>query len=462
MHFIARDFWPFLLIVLTVHWLLPSRTARSLWLLLASYSFYGWIHPWWCILLAASTTLDYTCGLLLHYRPRHRHLWLACSLLGNLGTLAAFKYFDFFAHNLQTLLHHLGLPLDLPLLHVMLPAGISFYTLQSLSYTLDIHAGRLRPRRNPLDVAVFVSLFPQLVAGPIERARHLLPQIEADRPWNTPRFLSALPLLIRGLVKKMVVANHIAPLVDDIFRLAHPGTGLLFVGGVAFAVQIYADFSGYTDIARAAARMLGFELMENFRAPYLAVSPSDFWRRWHISLSLWIRDYLYIPLGGSRGGGAGRLFFVLIVTLGLSGLWHGAAWHFVAWGLYHGLLVWVYHRIGCGGGWVPRTRLRHVGAWALMCGWTLVGWLMFRAPSLGWLWRAVWEADPAPHAQAGAVMWLVLAEVVLHTLPLGLLAGLDALERRAGWVRGLGYGVMLALLVVWGRGEQEPFLYFQF
>ena len=390
MIFTSTTFATFFVAVFVVYWGLPrtglgGRRAQNVLLLAASYVFYGWVHPWFCLLIAGSTIVDYMCGLGMERTPRHKRSYLTLSIAFNLGLLATFKYFDFFAASISNVLEALGLggTATKASLGLLLPVGISFYTFQTLSYTIDIYRRQLTARRNFVDFALFVSFFPQLVAGPIERARRFLPQIETPRRFDAATFFSGLELIAFGYLKKLVVADNIGPRIDQIFALQSPTLALLAVGAAGFAVQIYADFSAYTDIARGVARLLGFDLVINFRSPYLAVSPSDFWRRWHISFSTWIRDYLYIPLGGSRTSGRLRFLGILIVTLGLSGLWHGAAWHFVLWGVYHAVLVYAYHAVGCGGRWVPRGALHKVCAWALMLGFTLAGWLVFRADDLG-------------------------------------------------------------------------------
>ncbi|HTE05565.1 MAG TPA: MBOAT family O-acyltransferase, partial [Planctomycetota bacterium] len=337
MRFNSFDFLVFFALVFAAYWRLPQR-GQNLLLLGASYVFYGWVHPWFLYMLVGSTVMDYWAARGMERFPARRRLLLRLSLAGNLGLLATFKYFDFFVVNVSELLAHFDLHPSLPMLRVALPVGISFYTFQSLTYTIDVYRGELAPRRSFLDFALFVTMFPQLVAGPIERAKRLLPQIERDRTLDFARLESGVCLAVWGFFKKLVIADNIVIYADRIFELKHPAGPMIAAGAAAFALQIYADFSAYTDIARGTARLLGFELMENFRAPYLATSPSDFWRRWHISFSSWIRDYVYLPLGGSRAGRA-RFAFAAMTAMTLSGLWHGASWNFALWGVYHGVLV---------------------------------------------------------------------------------------------------------------------------
>jgi len=283
--FNSWEYSGFLLSVFAIYWILARKSYQNVLLLVGSYIFYGYIHPWFCILIATSTIVDYFCGLAMARFTSKKLFFLITSLVCNLGLLGFFKYFNFFTENFINAANNLGFHLHPSSLKIFLPVGISFYTFQTLSYTIDIYRGKLRPRGNFIDFALFVSFFPQLVSGPIERAGRLLPQIEKARKFDWGFISSAFPLLIKGYLKKLVIADNVAVYVDKIFMLEHPTMLLLIAGAVAFAVQIYADFSAYTDIARASARFLGFELIENFDSPYLAVSPSDFWRRWHISFS---------------------------------------------------------------------------------------------------------------------------------------------------------------------------------
>ncbi len=333
-----------------------------------------------------SSVVDYRCGIGLDRQEtpglsdRGRRGVLLISVGVNLGLLGAFKYFGFFVQSARDVLGALPLPWGLDTLDIILPVGISFYTFQTMSYTIDVYRGQLRSTRRLTDFLLFVAFFPQLVAGPIERAKTLLPQVQAPRPADPGgvQLASGAQLALFGFFKKMVVADNLAPFVDSVYRQPGAPGALVLLATYAFAFQIYADFSGYTDIARGVARMLGFDIRRNFRVPYIATDPSDFWRRWHISLSSWLRDYLYIPLGGNRGGG---LFTArnLLLTMLLGGLWHGAAWNYVIWGAYHGLLLGVFRLTRSD---TPRPRLRRGLAIAGFFQLTCLGWLIFRAKDL--------------------------------------------------------------------------------
>jgi D-alanyl-lipoteichoic acid acyltransferase DltB (MBOAT superfamily) len=461
MLFTSFTYFYFLLIVVVAYWLLRRRMLQNVFLLVASYIFYGWIHPWFCILIAVSTITDYWCGLGMKHHGKKR-IYLIISLLVNLGMLGWFKYFNFFSDNIHAILTAAGLEPNPWTLEIFLPVGISFYTFQTLSYSLDIYRGKMEPRTNFIDFALFVSFFPQLVAGPIERAERFLPQIENDRRWDWDRFFEAFPLIIKGLLKKMVIADNVAIYVNKIFMLEEPSLALLYVGSLAFAVQIYGDFSGYTDIARGSAKLIGFDLVENFKSPYIAISPSDFWRRWHISFSSWIRDYLYISLGGSRVSTQWQFAGVLVLTMGLSGLWHGAAWNFIIWGLYHGLLVYCYHAVGKGGRWAPQTKWSWLGAWALMLHFTLLGWLFFRASSMGWLFGALGGLQLGLTGDSLIVCLAVLSLTLMYWSLLGIYWLAERFLPNQRETHALLHGLALTAIIVFSRDTSVDFIYFQF
>lgn len=449
--------------VFSVYWLLKRKDLQNPFLLGCSYLFYGYIHPWFCILIAVSTIVDYFCGLGMGRFAARKKIFLIISLICNIGMLGFFKYFNFFTDSIHQAATAMGLNFSPITLKIFLPVGISFYTFQTLSYTIDIYRGKLKPRKKFFDFALFVAFFPQLVAGPIERASRLLPQVETKRNWDTERFLSAWPLLLRGFLKKLVIADNVAIYVNQIFMLEKPTLLLLFVGSLAFAIQIYADFSAYTDIARASARLLGFDLMRNFRSPYLAISPSDFWRRWHISFSSWIRDYLYIPLGGSKVSTQFKLALVLIVSLGLSGLWHGASWNFVAWGVYHAILLFAYRSFGLAGRWHPKTKNRKLAACFIMFMFTLVGWAIFRTSSMSWL-LSVFTNQPSLgfSGQPLIAATVILFSVMFYSLPLFALMLIDRVTPNNKFIHAVVYGLAIVAITVLFRDNGQDFIYFQF
>lgn len=341
MVFNSLVFLVFLAIVLLLYYRLGHRGQNAM-LIVASYVFYGWWDYRFVGLLLFTTFFDYFCAIWIDEEPRpaRRRLLLASSMVVNLGVLCIFKYFNFFAESLQQALSIFGVTLSFPMLHVVLPVGISFYTFLSMSYTIDVYRHELKATHHPTEFMLYVAFFPHLVAGPIVRASVLLPQCQKPRTIDSVEVANGIWLMLLGYVKKVVIADRLAQVVNWGFGggvppFADANSWLVLY---AFAFQIYGDFSGYSDIARGLSKLMGFELVENFRAPYLVSNPSSFWRNWHMSLSTWLRDYLYIPLGGNRKGRF-NTYRNLTITMLLGGLWHGAGAAYLAWGLYHGILL---------------------------------------------------------------------------------------------------------------------------
>lgn len=382
MLFSSYAFLAFFAVVFPVYWGLKNHRWRMVWLLAASAVFYMSWNPWLITLILFSAATDYFAALALERvtRPGVRRLLLVASISINLGLLAFFKYVNFFLDNVRALGDWLGLPLHAPTLDILLPLGISFYTFETISYIVDVYRGRTRAVRNPLDYALFILFFPHLLAGPIVRPNDFLPQLGRPKRWNWSRNCLGARLFLIGFVKKTVLADHMAGIVEQVFM--HPAqysTLSNWAAVFAYLVQIYCDFSGYSDMAVGLAHLFGFKLPQNFRSPYWAVDMADFWRRWHISLSSWLRDYLYIGLGGSRGGVLGSCRNILIMML-LAGLWHGASWSFALWGLYNGVLM-VLHRLTPWSRWSanPRFRVMNCALTLFLVGWGVV---LFRAQSL--------------------------------------------------------------------------------
>ncbi|MET0794075.1 MAG: MBOAT family O-acyltransferase, partial [Polyangiaceae bacterium] len=402
--------------------------------------------------------------------PAHRKALLLVSIVYYLGVLAVFKYFNFFADSATELLRMIGFDPGFVTLNVVLPLGISFYTFQTMSYTIDVYRRVLPAERNLVSFATFVSLFPQLVAGPIERARRILPQINGPRSLPLPDLYRGCTLILFGLYKKVFIADNLAPLVDRAFEHTAALTRAeALLALYAFAWQIYCDFSGYTDIARGTARLLGFDFALNFRRPYFARNPSDFWQRWHISLSSWLRDYLYIPLGGNKHG-TSRTLRNLLLTMLLGGLWHGASWTFVLWGLYHGVLL-VAHRL-----LQPvLNRLQPQGAplralWSVICrAWmfhlVVLGWLPFRARNLSEV-QDVLRAIASRGGSLGEALltgkWLLTCTALLILIEWAEELRPEFLERRQFWTRGLVYALVVGSILIAGAPGGQTFIYFQF
>ena len=461
MLFNSLEFGVFFALVLPSYYLLRGRRRAQNWLLLvASYVFYGWWDWRFLGLIAASTVVDFVAARRIADGPAgHRKRWLVVSLAMNLGALSLFKYFDFFTSSAIDALHSLGLEADPILLHITLPVGISFYTFQTLGYTVDVYRGDAEPCRRLDDFALYVAFFPQLVAGPIERAPRLLRQIANARRYDPGQIELGVWLILWGLYKKMVIADQLAPIADRAFAgEVSPGLDVL-LGALAFTFQIYGDFSGYTDIARGVAKVMGFDLTLNFRIPYLAVSPSDFWRRWHISLSTWLRDYLYIPLGGNRGGTA-KTYRNLMITMILGGLWHGAAYNFVLWGVYHGLLLVSFRPFETRFAAMPK-----VAKWAIMFVLTVIGWIIFRAPdleSLGFMFGSMGVAPSAASLGTAARMAARIAPLLLMWFFQARAVDLAVVQRLPTHARVALYVLVAVATFVFGKRGATEFIYFQF
>ena len=442
--------------------------AQNWLLLVASYYFYAAWDYRFVALLAASTTVDYTCARALDRLTdqRRRRIVMGLSIGFNLTLLGFFKYFNFFADNLAALAGTLGWRLDFVTLRVLLPIGISFYTFVTMSYVIDVYRREIRPTRNFVDFAVFVEFFPHLVAGPIMRATKLLPQIAGPRRIARGQIVQGLWLVAWGFFQKIFVADNLAPLASRVFAHgSHPAGVNVLLGVYAFAFQIYGDFAGYSNIARGTSKLMGIELIENFRFPYLVRTPQAFWRHWHISLSTWLRDYLYIPLVGSRGT-EHQTRRNLMITMLLGGLWHGAAWTFVLWGFYQGVLLVLFRpHAATIEGW---SGIRRLAAWVVMFHLTCAGWLIFRAPSIRDL-GALTGGLFSNFAPSAADVTGLLLPLVLYVTPL---AAVHLLEARADDVlvvprlpvgaRYFVYSATLYLILLFGNFGGAEFIYFQF
>lgn len=477
MLFNSSVFLVFFCIFFPVYLLLGKRLrAQNAWLLLGGYVFYGWWSLKFLALLIFTTLIDYLVGLGLHRfeDEKRRKTLLVVSLATNIGILAIFKYFNFFADSLVDVLNALGFQAHPVTLRVILPIGISFYTFQEMSYTIDVYLRRMKPCRNLLEFATFVAFFPPLVAGPIERARRLLPQVQAPRRTTPAQVNDGLWLILFGYFKKLVIADNVSTIADLVFAPGSPSYGIdLLIGLFAFTVQIYGDFSGYSDIARGLAKLLGFEILINFKLPYFARNPSDFWARWHIALSSWIRDYLYIPLGGSRHGEL-RTHWNLFITMAICGLWHGAAWNFVVWGIYHGLLSSIYRVFsrpvprGPNGERLPVPPTPRPIAflqWAVMLVLTIIGWALFRAESLPQAWHILtaWTLETTPWT-AEIFKNLAFATLLVFIFDIWLFITGDLLAPAKLWLpaRVLLYAAMLFTLMILASEKGADFIYFQF
>jgi alginate O-acetyltransferase complex protein AlgI len=505
----------FFIIVYPVHLLLRRTQLMSLWLMIASYAFYGWWNPWYLFLLFGTSAIDYLMVVLMEgsRTQRGRRAWLIVSLVSNFGFLGYFKYSGFITENLNALIAAIGIPFALPdpaaypnallgllgvseahyFASVILPIGISFHTFQSMSYTIDAYYRHIPMERNPIRFLCFVSFFPQLVAGPIERASNLLPQLASAPTIRRKDIWDGLSLCLVGFFKKVALADYLSLYADKVY--GSPGdfaSPALFLGTFAYAWQIYFDFSGYTDMARGIARLMGFRLMRNFNNPYTAVGLGDFWGRWHISLSTWFRDYLYIPLGGNRGGEV-RTYVNMALTMVISGLWHGAAWTFVIWGALHAVGRVVTRELERSAFY--RDRVPKFGKQMGVFAFVLVTWVFFRAQSLGDAWTvlkgmlafpvvllehlaslpgillsrgpiAAWESAFSasagwPEAEFPFEAGLLIMAVWIYQL---VYAGESRVKRAIEWapvVVGLAVAMIVYLLFV-AQPNPKAFIYFQF
>ena len=500
MLFNSIDFLVFFPVVVLIYWLIPKK-LRYIWLLVTSYYFYmGW-NAQYALLIATSTGITYLCGLGIEWLGKKekksatvgQKCVVAAGVLSNLGILFFYKYFDFFLENINLALEHFQVKPLTSSMEVLLPVGISFYTFQALGYMIDVYRGDIEAEKNPLKYALFVSFFPQLVAGPIERSKNLLEQIRDIPKTKTfvyHRIVNGLMLMLYGYFLKMVIADRISIMVDYVFaEYYNLGTFELIAGAVGFAIQIYCDFGSYSYIAIGAAQVMGFTLMENFNTPYFATSIKDFWRRWHVSLSTWFRDYLYIPLGGNRCSKI-RRYFNLMVTFLVSGLWHGAEWTYVIWGGIHGL----YQVIGDLTAPLKKkiNELFEVktdcvsyklGQMAVTFGLTAFAWIFFRADSLQqallYIQRMAARFNPWVLFNGGmytigldryeanilivAVFVLLLADIIRYRRGERLD---EFLQQQNFWFRWLVVIVMIVMVIVYGKYgpayDANQFIYFQF
>ncbi len=474
-------FFVFFLIVYPVY-LLVRRHNRlmNVWLMIASYTFYGWWNPWYLLLLFGTSAIDYLMVILMERRQSTRKLWLVISLVSNFGFLAFFKYSGFITENVNSLLAALGTsfrlgdPVWLPnqmiglfgasdhfFDRVVLPIGISFHTFQSMSYTIDAYFGNIQTERSFVRFLTFVSFFPQLVAGPIERAGNLLPQLQRTPTITRQDLADGLSLFLVGFFKKVALADYLAKYVDPVY--GNPGqyqAPALILATVAFGWQIYFDFSGYTDMARGVAQVMGFRLMLNFNNPYTATGLGDFWNRWHISLSTWFKDYLYFPLGGSRQG-KWKTYRNMFITMVVSGVWHGAAWTFVIWGALHALGRCLTREVEQTEFY--RERIPRLVKQLLVFSFVMFTWIFFRAQSLedagviiGRIFSTGWVDPRFPLLMAGMVLAVWLYQLLYNSR----LAGRRVLELapvRVGLVM-----LMLAYLLIVAQPSTKQFIYFQF
>ena len=471
MSFVSVAFLVFLPIVFAVYWLLQRQlTLQNLSLLLASYVFYGWWDWRFLLLILLTSFSSYTSGLLLR-RSAYKRAILTLNICLNLGILGFFKYYGFFVDNLNVLLSQIGIHIDTLTLDIILPVGISFYTFQSLSYSIDVYRGKLPATRDAVAFFTYIAFFPQLVAGPIERATNLLPQILRPRCFSYAEAVDGLRRILWGFFKKVLIADNCAVAVNLIWADFEPASALTLLGGMLlFTFQIYGDFSGYSDIAIGTAKLFGIHLSENFRLPDFSRSIAEFWRRWHISLMTWFRDYLYIPLGGSRCGAVRTSANIFIVFL-LSGLWHGANWTFVVWGGYNAVLLILYRFVGGKDKQTDVPSLKELPSILFTFLLTAIGWVIFRSSDMAdavnyfsSLGRSLIDMNLGSLRHGKVALLYCLILVIIEWMQRRRICPLQlehTLLGRSAVIRWLIYYMVLTF-VFFGRGEEQTFIYFQF
>lgn len=470
MSFASLTFWMFFGIVLTLYWLARGKRWQNIILVFASYIFYGWVHPWLAFMLGASTLIDFFLAKGIRAqknKSRDTRSFMTLSLLLNLGVLAFFKYYNFFSEDLARIANNLGLQSDFLLINIWLPAGLSFYTLKKLGYIIDVSRGTLQPTESLIDFALYVAFFPQIVAGPIDRPQKLLPQIETQRTWRAEHFYSAWPLILMGLFKKLVIADSVASITERVFHLEEATIMLAVMGALGFTLQILADFSAYTDLSRGIAFLLGFETSENFKTPYLSLTPTDFWNRWHITLSHWLRDYVFFPMRRLLLGQQKKLpawiaqIIPPLATMLLSGIWHGVGWTYFLWGGMYGLFIVLYQSIGMGGNWKPNGKLQAFFAWLVMFSFVVCGWLVFAAPSLDWL-AGVFSNPIVGSLEQQAVALIVLSATLVYSIPLIAKMLIDRSLKEDSIIRSVYYAAATAMIFIYLNSSTPDFIYFQF
>ncbi len=483
MDFISPEYYAYFLPVVVLLVLASKKklSRQILIILFASYLFFVFASGWHVILLLTSTVVDWIAGSKIHKSVRHevRKRWLIGSLSVNLGLLCLFKYLDFIITSLNLLTLQIDQSVELQTFDLLLPVGISFYTFQTMSYTIDIYRKKHQPYERFFDFACYAAFFPQLVAGPIVRSQHFLEQIRKPLTTSRYRFRFGLTLIVYGLAKKLIVADNVAIHVNRIFSegAALDNTGLVWWGTLCFGIQIYCDFSAYTDIALGSAHLIGIELPENFDSPYAAKSPQDFWRRWHISLSTWLRDYLYIPLGGSRGGRK-VLIKSLMGTMILGGLWHGASWNFILWGIIHGVLL-LSHRAIITFDFIHRIfsyfpKGMTIFGWIITQFFVFMTWLVFRIEDTSMLIRTLktyllidshWDKEEF-FESLPEVRLLTFGIVLLFVLFHGLSGKIGGLKNWIGnqkpIIWSLICGVLICGSILLRPAENIEFIYFRF
>ena len=468
MGFTTYEFLVFFPVFLLLYWLINNRQWKNLLLLVASYVFYGWLASWHVVVIFISTTADYFLALGMARWKEKSKLLLWIGIILNVGLLAFTKYYFYFNTSLADLLNVAGNSGDVFLMHIILPLGLSFYVLKKIGYLLDVQRGTFKPTTDFIAFAAYVAFFPQILSGPIDRPQKLLTQLYQPRSWKAENFYNAWQLIVMGFFKKLVIANTVQVIVEQIFEISAPSKILLIIGGVGYMLQIFADFSSYTDLSRGFAFLLGLETTENFNQPYLALTPSEFWNRWHITLSSWLRDYIFFPLR--------RVLlkrkdvipdFVIqslppLITMLVSGLWHGVGWKYIVWGLYFGVLIVIYQVVGIRGDWKPQGAVKNFLAWLVMFALLIFSFLIFRTISLEWLWNSLAYAPFYRSSNELIASFVLLVMLGFYALLLMIKFLLDRYFEKFTTLHAVYFVLATLMTIVFINSTSPDFIYFQF
>ncbi len=466
MAFTSYDFLLFFLIVFVSYWVVRERRWQNLILLAAGAVFYGWLVPWHVAVLFLAIVVDYFLALAM-IRWKSRAVFLMhFGVILNIGLLAFVKYYFSFNTTLASWLDQMGLPGAMFPAKIILPLGLSFYVLKKISYLLEVGKGTLQPTGDFIAFAAYISFFPQVFSGPIDRPQKFLKQLGEARSWTASHFQTAWQLILMGFFKKFVIANSVKVIVDQIFVRSEPSRMLLLIGGLAFTLQIRADFSSYTDLSRGFAFLLGLETTENFNKPYLVFTPGEFWNRWHISFSSWLRDYVFFPIRRvlirAKINENLAISIPPLVTMLVSGLWHGVGWTFFAWGLYYGVLIVAYQFLGLRGDWKPEGKVKRFFAWLVMFFIIVFGWLIFRASSLSWLWNVLIHSPYYESPQELVAVLILLTTIGFYASFLFIKHFLEQYWPDHANLHAVYYVLLTMLTIVFTNSSTPDFIYFQF
>lgn len=464
MGFITFEFLYFFLIVLVLYWLIPNRQWQNFLLFTASLVFYGWLAAWHSLALFLSILVDYFLALGMQRWKMRASMLMWLGIVLNVAFIASVKYYFQYDDLLTEWTLQTGLGQDSILSGILLPLGVSFFTLKKISYLVDVQRGTMLPTYDFIAFGAYVSFFPQVFSGPIDRPQAFLKQLEVPRHWAFDHFYNAWQLILMGLFKKIVIASTIKVIVDQIFLIREPSKILLIVGGLGFTLQILADFSSYTDLSRGIAFLLGLKTTENFNKPYLSLTPNDFWNRWHISFSSWLRDYIFFPIRRAlmRAKGLPEIIaqlFPPLITMFISGLWHGTGWTFIVWGLYYGVLIVIYQLLGIRN---DQKGIKRFTLWLVMFILIVFGWIIFRASSINWLWKTLTSASFANGTEEMIASLVLLVMIAFYSSLLFAKHLLDQYAPQKLLLHSIYYAFAFVLTLIFMNSSTPDFIYFQF